>query len=56
MHRLAPRHSRDDARHLALHHGMLDNLVDPADDSRVQPITVAHTTTLGPELDSASRE
>jgi hypothetical protein len=42
--------------HLALHYGMLDNLIDPAEHSCVQPITVAHTTTLGPELDSPGRE
>lgn len=46
MHELAPGHGGDDTGHLALRHGTLDDLIDPAEHSRVEPITVAHAATL----------
>jgi hypothetical protein len=57
MHRIAPDHGRNDARHLAFRHGALDDLIDPAEHSRVETITVAHAATLlaGPALGPAHR-
>ena len=50
MQRLAPGHGRNDARHLALRYGTLDDLIDLAEYSRVETVTVGHAATLWPAL------